>query len=150
MLPPTLLLPSPPVPESLRRAERNDFSVSDSSISNGNESKIAKGDDGASQLPSRQPNVLQAQEDLAEALAQELEAAQALWNPTARAPSTGREGTMPEGDRAGHGAEMVVARRVAATCSDLAAAKLLAAAGTVWPQYASNQRVAEVEGDPGS
>ena len=131
MLPPTLLFPLPPVPASLRRAERNAFSVSDSSISNGNENKVTKGDDGKSQLLPRQPNVLHAQEDLAEALAQELEAAQALWNQTARPPSTGKEGTMPEDGRARRGAETVMARRMAAMRSDLAAAKLMAAAETV-------------------
>ena len=70
MLPPTLLVPSPPLPDGR---------------TNGDGKESSNNSDGGAQsrqvLP-RQPTVLGAQEKLSEALAHELLAARALWEPT--------------------------------------------------------------------
>ena len=116
MLPPTLLLPSPTLSSSLCKAEHH-----------------GESDNTVGQLLAGQPNVLHAQENLGEALAQELVEARAQWEPTSEIP-TGDARMLSE-----DGADLVAARRTAAMRSDLAAAKLLAAAGAVWPDYSRNR-----------
>ena len=91
MLPPTLLLPSPPLPNGSTNGKTHGTPVSQSfshtnMISHratGKESDSGGGGGGDSgQVLPRQPNVLDAQEKLGEALAHELSAARALWEPT--------------------------------------------------------------------
>jgi hypothetical protein len=129
MLPPTLLLPSPKLPVSVCKTEQHgDRSCGGNKIGAGS-------DNSAGQLLARQPNVLYAQENLGEALAQELGEARALWEPTSEMPAGDGRTLLQDG------ADLVAARRTAAMRSDMAAAKLLAAAAAVWPDYGRNQSV---------
>ena len=125
MLPPTLLLPSPDLPLSACKTEH----------CGDNGSGVTRSDNNAGQLLATEPNVLHAQEDLGEALAQELGEARALWEPTSETPAGDAKTTLE------HGVDLDAARRTAAMRSDLAAAKLLAAVGAVWPDCGRNQIV---------
>lgn len=88
-------------------------------------------------------NVLHAQEDLGEALVQELVTARELWETATSKSPIDRGATDGVVDNR---TELVAARRTAAMRSDLAAAKLLTAAITVWPDCGRNKSMAGTEG----